>query len=75
MTENRFKSLLCNKVEQILSILQETQGLTSLDARICLYSSKVYSLLEDEQSKVWTYSAFQLVQLLHEEKETGDISW
>lgn len=75
MNENRFKALLSNKVEQILAILHEEYGMGMMDARIYLYSSKVYATLEDEESKAWTYSAFQLVELLQEEKETGEAPW
>ena len=39
-----------------------------------LYSSKLYSALEKEETKVWHYSVPKLYELLKEETETGKLT-
>jgi hypothetical protein len=38
-----------------------------------LYTSQLYSALEDEETKVWQYSTEKLYDLYKEEKETGQL--
>lgn len=38
-----------------------------------LYDSKLYSILEDEETKVWPYSTDMLYFLLEQEEKNGDI--
>ena len=36
-----------------------------------LYNSKLYNALEDEKTKMWYYSNYDLFRMFLEEKETG----
>lgn len=38
-----------------------------------LYTSQLYSALEDEETKVWQYSTEKLYDLYKKEKETGSL--
>ena len=38
-----------------------------------LYNSKLYSILEKEETKVWTYSVSKLFDLFQSEANTGEL--
>ena len=40
-----------------------------------LYTSKVYSILEDESTKLWHFSPLTLFNMFDEEKRTGRFEW
>ena len=54
-------------------IINET-GLEEDVAMEELYSSKLYAILEKEETKVWHYSVTMLYELFKEEVETGKIT-
>lgn len=49
------------------------RGITSEAAAILLYNSRLYSLLEDEETKLWHLSYPILYDMLEEELTTGKI--
>ena len=71
-----------NKFEIVLQVIStglvekiiNENGLEEDVAMEQLYSSKLYSALENEESKVWHYSVPKLYELLKEEMETGKIT-
>jgi len=74
METNKFEIVL-----QVIStglverIINET-GLAEDVAMEKLYSSKLYSMLEKEETKVWHYSVTKLYELFKEETETGELT-
>ena len=54
-------------------IITET-GLNEDEAMEKLYSSALYSMLEDEEMKVWHYSVTLLYELYKEEITTGKLT-
>ena len=75
MDKVKFETVLQLEVAQILAILCERYKMTITEAREYFFTSKLYTVLKDEETKVWYFSTFQLVELLQEE-ETGEItSW
>ena len=55
-------------VEKIIT----DKGLDENAAMECLYSSKLYALLEKEDTKLWHYSVPMLYDFFNEELITGD---
>jgi len=53
-------------------IINET-GIDDDDAFEKLYSSELYALLENEETKVWTYSVHMLFDLYFAEITTGEL--
>ena len=66
-----FESILPLKVEGIVELLIEERKMSLEDALEYLYSSQLYALLEQEETKMWYYSSKMLVYLLENEKNTG----
>lgn len=50
-------------------------NLIDKDAIAELYSSHLYEILEQENSKVWQYSTEKLFELFLEERNSGNISF
>lgn len=50
-------------------------NLTDQDAVAELYSSHLYEILEQENSKLWQYSTEKLFELFLEERNSGTISF
>jgi len=55
---------LCDSIKNYFNINYE-------EARKWLYTSKLYAALEDEETKMWYYSNYDLFRMFLEEKETG----
>ncbi len=51
------------------------KNLSSMEAIKLLYNSKLYAMLEDEETKLWQYSTPRLMGLLNQELETGTIEF
>ena len=45
------------------------------DAITKLYNSKLYAILEQEETKVWQYSTEMLYSLFEQEEETGKVEF
>jgi len=69
MTE--FEAILPFKVEGIIKQLIEERKMPLQNALEYLYSSQLYALLEEEETKMWHYSPQMLFHLLENEKNTG----
>jgi hypothetical protein len=59
----------------VLRLLMDNRKLSLEDAAEVLYNSRLYSLLEDEETKVWRFSYPLLYDLLEEELATGEITF
>ena len=57
----------------LIKLIADKENISHDDAILRLYSSKLYELLEDEETKVWQYSSEMLYALLKQEEETGTI--
>jgi hypothetical protein len=73
MTNVRFKATLEMLVPLIIKEIEKTRCVTGREAFELLYSSFLYSKLEQEQTKLWHLSPLTLANLLNEELETGSI--
>lgn len=59
----------------LLKLIIQKENTSHKEAFERLYSSKLYALLEDEETKVWYYSTPMLYSLLLEEEQTGKITF
>ena len=71
---SEFESILPFKVEGIVEQLIKEHKMSLEDALEYLYSSQLYALLEQEETKMWHYSPQMLLHLLKDEKKTGKLT-
>ena len=73
MGQEKFLAILpCISAELTYTIM-EKEGLSQEEAIQKLYASGLYALLEEEETKLWQYSAQMLYALLEQEVRTGKI--
>jgi hypothetical protein len=75
MTNIQFKATLEMLVPLIIKEIEKARSITGREAFELLYSSFLYSKLEQEQTKLWHLSPLTLANLLNEELETGNIDF
>ena len=72
--DKKFNSLLSIAIiPQTISIIAEKEGVDEIKAMNEFYQSKVYSLLSDEETKMWHYSPMTVYTMWKHEKETGEV--
>lgn len=71
MEPMKFSTIMGILVEQIIHLISENYEYDEMSASNEFYSSKVYALLEQEETKLWHFSALTLFNLFDEEKRTG----
>lgn len=71
MEEKQFSAIMSVLVEQVVHLIIENYTYDELTASNEFYNSKVYALLEQEDTKLWHFSPLTLFNLLDEEKKTG----
>lgn len=71
MKEDRFSAVMGVLVEQIVHLITENYKYDEITASNGFYSSNVYALLEQEETKLWHFSPLTLFNLFDEEKKTG----
>ena len=69
----KFEALLPLIVAALIQKIIERKKISQDEAFSQLYGSRLYFLLDDEQTKVWHYSAEKLFQLFDEELTTGNL--
>jgi hypothetical protein len=73
MTNIQFKATLEMLVPLVIKEIEKNRGITGQETFELLYSSFLYSKLEQEETKLWHLSPLTLANLLNEELETGSI--
>ena len=71
MEKKKFEAMLMLLVPQVIQLIVENYHYNEVTASKEFYSSKVYSFLEQEDTKVWHLSALTLFNMFDEEKRTG----
>jgi hypothetical protein len=70
--ENKLSpSFLFGKINKMVEILTQENSYSFDQATEMIYQSELYSMLENEETKVWHYSPVLLIELLLEEIEKG----
>lgn len=71
MNEEKFGAVMGILVPQVVRLITEKYLSDELTAAKEFYNSKVYELLEQEETKVWHFSPLTLFNMFDEEKRTG----
>ena len=74
MSNKNFNMIMIIKVQALTTSIKNYFDVTYNEAMKELYKSKLYKLLEDEETKMWYYSNFDLFNMFLEEKETGNFT-
>lgn len=75
MSEEQFAAIMPIICADFVAYIAEKKQISEDAAIDLLYSSKLYSLLEQERTKVWYYSTPMLYSLLMQEEQTGEIEF
>lgn len=75
MDEKKFEALLIFLVPQVIQLIIKNESLNETQASCEFYKSKVYELLEQEDTKMWHLSPLTLYNLYKEEKTTGSFEF
>lgn len=72
--DSKFNSILSIVlIPQIISLIEEKDGLDELTSLNEFYESKVYDLLSKEETKIWHYSALTIYMMWKSEKQFGEV--
>lgn len=75
MEKQKFEAMLMLLVPQVIHLITENYPYDEVTASKEFYDSKVYSFLEQEDTKLWHLSALTLFHMFAEEKETGTFAF
>lgn len=75
MSNNQISSILTILVPNIIKEIMDNDKVSENEATNSLYESKLYSVLEDEETKLWHLSSKSLYELYRQEKLTGTIEY
>ena len=75
MEKKRFEAMLVLLVPQVIHLITENYPYDEVTASKEFYESKVYSLLEQEDTKLWHLSALTLFNMFDEEKKIGTFTF
>ena len=75
MEQKKFEAMLVLIVPQVIGLLVENYGVDEVTATIAFYESRVYSLFEQEDTKLWHLSPLTLFNMYDEERKTGNITF
>lgn len=73
MEREQFEALMPYISADLSAMIAQRQKIAPVEAIKKLYASKLYTALEDEETKVWHYSTPMLYSLFEEEERTGTI--
>ena len=74
MNNQKLASILGLIAPQIIQQIVQNQSVDEITATRGFYNSKVYELLEQEDTKMWHLSPMALYTLYEEEMRTGHIT-
>ena len=75
MEQNKFNAIMPMISADLIHMIVSKRDLSEQEAIKVLYASDVYSLLEQEDTKLWQYSTLMLYSLLEQELKTGKIEF
>lgn len=71
MVEEKFGAVMGILVPQVIRLITEKHSCNELAATKEFYESKLYALLEQEDTKLWHFSPLTLFNMFDEEKKNG----
>ncbi len=75
MSKEQFKAMIPYICADLAALIGERQNISDETAIKKLYASKLYAVLENEETKVWQYSTQMLFSLFEQEEITGEIKF
>lgn len=75
MDKKKFEAMLVLVVPRVVHLISENYGYDEVEASKSFYESTVYSMLEQEDTKLWHLSPLTLFNMYDEEKKTGNITF
>ena len=75
MEQKKFEALLILIVPRVIGLIAQNCGMDEITAASSFYASRVYSLLETEETKLWHLSPLTLFHMYEEERRTGHITF
>lgn len=75
MDQKKFEAMLVLLVPQVIGLIVKNYGYDEVTATKEFYKSKLYSVLEDEDTKLWHFSPLTLFNMYDEERQTGRITF
>lgn len=75
MDQKKFEAMIILIVPKIIGLIIEHYGCDEVTASETFYQSQVYSLLEQEDTKLWHFSPLTLFNMYDEERKTGSITF
>lgn len=75
MNDRQLSGILVILSAQVINEIVENDNISENEATECFYNSYLYSVLEDEKTKLWHLSPKALYELYKQEKETGKIDF
>ena len=71
MDEGKFACIMFQKIQTLCDTIKNYYNISYQETLKLLYKSKIYEAIEDEKTKMWYYSNFDLFNMFIEEQETG----
>ena len=71
MADKKFEAILTLLVPQVVQLICENYPVDEMAATKEFYESNVYSLLEQEETKLWHFIPLTLFNMYDEEKTAG----
>lgn len=75
MEQKKFEAMMVLIVPQVIALIVAEFMLDEVTASKNFYESKVYSLLEEEATKLWQLSPLTLFNMYAEEQKTDSITF
>ena len=75
MEKKKFEAMLILLVPQVIHLITENYPYDEVTASKEFYDSDIYSLLDQEDTKLWHLSPLTLFHMFDEEKKTGKITF
>lgn len=73
MGQEQFIAMMPYISSDLVGMIATKNNITEDEAITKLYASKLYALLEQEDTKLWQYSTDMLYSLFEQENQTGTI--
>lgn len=75
MGQEQFAAIMPYISADLVGMIARRKNISESDAITRLYDSKLYAILEQEDTKVWQYSTDMLYSLFEQEEKTGKIEF
>ena len=75
MGQEQFAAIMPYISTDLVGMIAKKNKISENDAIAKLYNSKLYAILEQEETKVWQYSTEMLYSLFEQEEETGKVEF